>query len=171
MALMECELCKMQVSESESNCPRCGSKFKTDDESIDSFSEHEGMFSNIGSKIKTTAKVIAWIGIIISIIIGFMLSSQGCDNDEGIVIFTGISIMVGGSILSWVSSFFMYGFGELIERATEIAINTSKDKTLGTLTSKMVNEEKLKGLLEWKNSGLISDEEFEVKKQELLSGE
>jgi hypothetical protein len=35
--------------------------------------------------------------------------------------------MVVGGLASWIGSFFTYGFGELIEKTTEIANNTSKN--------------------------------------------
>ncbi len=38
----------------------------------------------------------------------------------------GFIIIFGGSLLSWVSSFFAYGFGELIEKTTVIAEAVSK---------------------------------------------
>ena len=64
------------------------------------------MFDNIGSKIKTLAQVICWIGIIASVIIGFVLMVQ--DEDT---VFIGILTMIIGSLGSWVGSFMTYGFG------------------------------------------------------------
>ena len=71
-----------------------------------------GMFGNIGSKIKTLTQINAWIGIIISVILG--ISIMGTDED---LIFIGILTMGLGSLLSWISSFIFFGFGQLIENS------------------------------------------------------
>jgi hypothetical protein len=86
------------------------------------------MFNNIGGKIKTLAKVIAWIGIIISIIAGVAGCVQAQDNvlaSAGTQVLISICIIIVGSLLSWISSWTLYGFGELIEKTTEIARNTA----------------------------------------------
>ncbi|MEG2687360.1 MAG: hypothetical protein RR954_09640 [Christensenellaceae bacterium] len=131
------------------------------------------MYNNIGSKNKILAQVIAWIGIIGSVITGFILIAQGMNNHRGgeTLVGIGVGVLIGGSFLSWVASWFMFGFGELIEKATEIAINTAKGTSSRPLTSKMENDEKMKTLISWKESNLISEEEFEIKKQALLRGE
>lgn len=69
------------------------------------------MFERIGSKIKKLASVITWLGIIASLILGVVLISGG---DEMIVL--GIVVMALGSLASWIGSFLLYGFGELIEK-------------------------------------------------------
>ena len=69
------------------------------------------MFNNIGGKIKTLANVVALVGIIGSIIGGIALILA----DDSLIA-TGIIVLLGGSLLSWIGSFFTYGFGELIER-------------------------------------------------------
>ena len=86
-------------------------------------------FENIGGKIKTLAVVTTIIGISLSVILGFVLM----DTSVG----TGMLVLVGGSLFSWISAFFMYGFGELIEKTTEIAKNTKKD-----IKVEIVNENK-----------------------------
>jgi len=77
------------------------------------------MYNKIGIKIKVAAKVIAWIGIIGSTIAGIFLMSY-----KPFVI-TGLGVLLGGSFISWILSWFMYGYGELIEKTTEIAKNTA----------------------------------------------
>lgn len=130
------------------------------------------MYNNIGSKHKIFARVFAWIGIIGSVITGLIFIAQGMNNHRGeTLVGIGVGVLIGGSFLSWVASWFMFGFGELIEKATEIAINTAKGTSSRPLTSKMENDEKMKTLISWKESNLISEEEFEIKKQALLRGE
>lgn len=87
------------------------------------------MFNNIGSKIQTFAKVMCWIGIIVSVVAGLVVrivsSFSGYAPAAGIV--AGILTAVLGSLFSWVGSFMMVGFGELVENTAEIAANTRKN--------------------------------------------
>lgn len=73
-----------------------------------------GMFDNIGGKIKTLAQVVTWIGIIASVISGFAIMSI----DEEI--FVGLIVMIFGALMSWVSSFVLYGFGQLVENSDKL---------------------------------------------------
>ena len=75
------------------------------------------MFDNIGGKIKLLAKILCWVGIVGSIFIGIFLPGVGGGVE-------GFLIAVICSLISWVSQFFIYGFGELIERTAENAENT-----------------------------------------------
>lgn len=91
------------------------------------------MFDNIGGKIKGLAKFICWAGIIISIIGGIVIiasSSQSYGyyygrHIDGSMVATGIVVMVVGSLCSWIGSFVLYGFGELVENS-EILVRTAK---------------------------------------------
>ena len=79
------------------------------------------MFENIGEKIKTLATVISILGIGISCICGLVLIGQK--------FVAGILVAGIGSLISWISSFALYGFGELIETNHEI------NDAMKTLTS------------------------------------
>lgn len=72
------------------------------------------MFTNIGEKIKTTATVCCWIIIIGAVIAGFRLMLAG-----GVM--AGILITAGGILIGWISSFVLYGFGELVENSCIVA--------------------------------------------------
>ena len=76
------------------------------------------MFENIGGKIKTLAKVVCWIGIIVSVILGLGLLSR---NAITALLFIGI-----GSLGSWIGSFMTYGFGQLIEN-TDILVKQGEE--------------------------------------------
>ncbi len=88
------------------------------------------MFQNIGKKIKTLAKVLCWIGIIGSIIGGVIMVVSGAalmDNDAAsgaAAIMSGVLTAVLGALFSWIGSFMMLGFGEIVEKVNEIAENT-----------------------------------------------
>ena len=85
------------------------------------------MFDNIGSKIKTLAKVVCWIGIIGSIIAGIaMIATLG---EVGVL--SGPLTIVLGALLSQVGSFVLYGFGEMVENSdirTELAVKAEMGK-------------------------------------------
>ena len=91
-------------------------------------------FENIGEKIKVLAKVLCWLGIGASCIFGLY---QMVNDMFG----NGVAVVIVGSLTSWISSFFIYGFGELILQSTETAKNT---KLLGHILED-VDEISLKG--------------------------
>lgn len=80
------------------------------------------MFNNIGSKIKSLAILVSVGGIISSILTGLILLIAL--EEMGALI--GIVIAVVGSALSWIGSFYTYGFGELIENSSIIAKSGNK---------------------------------------------
>ena len=86
---------------------------------------HSKMFSNIGSKIKGLAVFITSLGIIASVIGGIALMT----SDEELIL-PGFLVMIFGSLASWVSSFFIYGFGQLVENS---------DKTVALLKEQNKN--------------------------------
>lgn len=68
------------------------------------------MFSNIGGKIKATAKVSCWILIVLFVIAGIALMASRA-------VLPGLITMVAGALLAWVGSFVLYGFGEMVENS------------------------------------------------------
>lgn len=93
------------------------------------------MHSEIGKKIKNLSNIVMWSGIIASIVIGiaiftFLYNSYMTDDFS----FIGIIVGIVGSISSWLGSFVLYGFGELIEQVTQIN-NTLKNQKSGKKTA------------------------------------
>ena len=96
------------------------------------------MFDNIGGKIKGLAKVICWIGIIISVIVGIiLLANSTIDYGKGIfggkqtdplMVAAGLGVMIVGSLFSWLGSFVLYGFGQLVENSSSIRFDLSQMK-------------------------------------------
>lgn len=94
------------------------------------------MFSNIGGKIKLLAKVLFWIGLILSVVTGgiFLISPRGTAtfnyssgySTQVSSVLAGIIFIFVGFLLSWISSMLLYGFGQLIENSEAIRENTSK---------------------------------------------
>lgn len=125
------------------------------------------MFDNVGSKIKALASFFCWGGIIASIIGGIILI--GLDED---LIFAGIAVIVIGSLLSWVSSFVLYGFGELVVNSAIIAGKEGKivvGGQSGNTVAPQNKSEKITALNNLKARGLISEEEYSKKLAELES--
>ncbi len=78
------------------------------------------MYNNIGEKIKALAKVLFWIIAIIYFILG-VISTDETNGASLLLILVGIPV-------AWIATWFTYGFGELIEKVTEIADNTRHGK-------------------------------------------
>lgn len=79
------------------------------------------MFDNIGAKIKMLAKVLCWIGIVASVISGIAIMAGTGSNG----VLPGLLTIVLGTLFSWIGSFVLYGFGEMVENSdirTDIAV-------------------------------------------------
>lgn len=76
------------------------------------------MYNNIGGKIKVLAKSAFIVETIASVIAGIVFLF----DYETVVL--GLIIIIAGPLVAWVSSWLLYGFGELIDKVTEIACNT-----------------------------------------------
>ena len=87
------------------------------------------MYNNIGNKIKTLAQIVAFVEIILSVIIGLVLLFQE-------IIGFGLIILIFGPLIAWISSWLLYGFGELIE-------STEENKDINTkLLNYFINKDK-----------------------------
>ncbi len=78
------------------------------------------MFNDIGKKIKALAEVLFFVEIFASVIIALLMLNAYPR--------IGIAILIVGPLLSWVSNFFMYGFGELIDNVCDIKKSMCGDK-------------------------------------------
>ena len=86
------------------------------------------MFTNIGRKMKKTAKVLCWAGILLSVIYGIYMIIRGSElvdhsftRDTGRdVITSGVTVLIGGPLFSWIWSMLLYVFGELADKVTSI---------------------------------------------------
>jgi len=77
------------------------------------------MYKNIGKKIKTLAKVLAWIGIMLSVLFGLALILL--DEGETQTTVAGVFYILLGPVISWLGSLMMYGFGQLVDNSDRIA--------------------------------------------------
>lgn len=80
------------------------------------------MFTNIGHKIMTLAKVLCWIGMALSLISGITMIVAGNNayTQYGPAGLAGALVIIIGCLGSWIGSFVLYGFGQLIENSEEI---------------------------------------------------
>lgn len=83
------------------------------------------MYDNIGSKIKTVAKVVGFAGIIISILTGLLFLLVAFSEEKFSCFAIGILVALLGSLISWASTITLYGFGQLIEN-TDVLVQDSQ---------------------------------------------
>ncbi len=101
------------------------------------------MFTNVSQTIKILAKIITYGGIVLSLILSIAMfvqtGSDYYDDDydyfdtfsdvkDELYETTGWVTLIAGPIVSVVGGIFIYGFGELTEKATEISENTKPAK-------------------------------------------
>ena len=92
------------------------------------------MFDNIGKKIKGLAKGLFILVAIFDVIVGLTLVF--INNETAII---GMLVAVLGPPSAWISSFVLYGFGELIDKTCEIADNINPKLPKGDKKSRAKN--------------------------------
>lgn len=146
----------------------------------------EVMFTNIGKKIKALAKILALIGIVICCIGGLIMIVAGIaiGSDEGVIFaVAGLGTAALGSLFSWISSFILYGFGELVDNSAIIAGKnqagsygnvyrpapaTQQNTVLEQpVVEKPAEDPRRKALDKMRREGLITEEEYNEKTAQL----
>ena len=79
------------------------------------------MFDDIGKKIKNIAVLFTTFCIIGGLIGGILLLARG-------TLVLGLVLLIAVPVASWVSSFALYGFGQLIENTDLIVKNIEEIK-------------------------------------------
>ena len=113
------------------------------------------MYDNIGGKIKGLAKVSFVVEAVITVITGIIL--MVADED---LILSGLLVMVVGPIVGWVSSWMLYGFGEIIDKVSDIERNTRGGERKSEAQSK-VDYERISKIEKLRSQGLITEEEYQ----------
>ncbi len=80
------------------------------------------MYDNIGNKIKILAKVFFVLGAIASVIGAIYLFFEAAH------ILLCLAIAIVGSLFSWISTWLLYGFGEIIDKLSDIEENTHSNR-------------------------------------------
>ena len=79
------------------------------------------MFKNIGKKIKTLAKIVCCLGIILFVFLGFLVSMNYFQQKMVLFgIFSFLIYAILGSLFSWIGSFCLYAFGELVDNSKTV---------------------------------------------------
>lgn len=113
------------------------------------------MYDNIGGKIKGLAKASFIVAAIAEVITGIALMAA----DEDLILY-GLLVMVVGPIVAWVSSWLLYGFGELIDKASDIERNTRGGERKSEAQAK-VDSERVNKIEKLRSQGLITEEEYQ----------
>lgn len=96
------------------------------------------MYENIGEKIKILSKIIFYIQAIGSAIGGLAVMTMDA-NEETVLI--GLLLLFLGPVLAWVSSWVLYGFGQLIDNTDKLVeFNEKKFDNADETPFEMVNE-------------------------------
>ena len=112
-------------------------------------------YDNIGGKIKGLAKAAFVVEAIAAVISGIGLMAS--DDD---MILIGLLTMALGPFVAWVGSWLLYGFGELIEKAAEIELNTRGGER-ETKPQPQIDPQRLAKLNALRAQGLITEEEYQ----------
>ena len=73
------------------------------------------MYKNIGKNIMALAVFITGLGVALSVMAFIIIWASKGD------FWLALAVMAGGSFISWVNIFFMYGFGKLVENTSILA--------------------------------------------------
>ena len=87
------------------------------------------MYYNIGGKIKVLARIVCAIGIIAALLtaVGLWINNSSFHPTMA----AGLTILLAGSVATYVTSLFIYGFGELIESTSKIRSMMEQDRPEG----------------------------------------
>lgn len=113
------------------------------------------MFENIGKKIKNLASIITWIGILLSVVVGIIIIVL----DDSLVA-VGLIVIVAGFVSSWISSFLLYGFGQLVDNSDKLVRAQGIDPY-----DNQAEPQKPDYLLELLQKGLITEEDYRRRKE------
>lgn len=117
------------------------------------------MYDNIGGKIKGLAKFLFLVDALAAVVSGIVM--MGSDDD---LVGLGFLVIFGGVLIAWVSTWLLYGFGQLIENSDIIAQEFSRknEKYEKKVAQKLENKKNLrrKEAIDKIENVNIDDEEF-----------
>jgi hypothetical protein len=119
------------------------------------------MYDNIGGKIKGLAKASFIVAAIAEVITGIALMA----TDD--LIGYGLLVMFVGPIAAWVSSWLLYGFGQLVENSDIIAeehkrVNEKHEKTVAKNNEKKQAQRKKQIKANIENPNFDEDEYIDI---------
>ncbi len=101
-------------------------------------------FDRIGKKIKGFVKVLFYLQVIVYGVLALFLAI----SIAPIGILIGLLIFIVGSLVAWISSWMLYGYGELIDKTTDIAEILQGKNNRGDVLKRLLSQ------------NLISQEEY-----------
>ncbi len=110
------------------------------------------MFKDIGGKIKVFTKVLLLLEAVAAVVVGFAL----------IEVTDGLSLLyaIAGVIVAWISSCFIYGFGEIIDKLCDIERNTRSGEKKSEAQTKVDNR-RMSKIEKLRAQGLITEAEYQ----------
>lgn len=125
------------------------------------------MFENPGEKIKNASKALFYLALISSaivLIIGFVMLS---DSEATGWLYILCSLLL--VFASYLSSLFIYGFGEIVEKyQTDSPRKIETESNPNDNKSGLNKDEEMYMLDNLLNYGLITNEEYEEKKKSIF---
>ena len=117
------------------------------------------MYTCIGKKLKGLAIAMFIILAIAAIACGFVFGNELDSGGAGFLIF------LSGAFIAWLSSWVLYGFGELIDKVCSIesALKGSSvgNRLNGNLETAEEYSKRIEELTALKENGYITEEEFQ----------
>ena len=119
-------------------------------------------YENIGNKIKGLAQMAFVVETIAAVITGFTLMA----TDEDLILY-GLLVLIAGPIIAWVSSWLLYGFGQLIENSDIIAAeynrkNEKHEKEVAKTNEKKQAQRKKQIKANMENPNFDEDEYIDI---------
>ena len=115
----------------------------------------DNLYGNIGGKIKGLAKWTFIVEAIGAIITGIVLMC----SDSTLMLY-GLLTIFFGPIVAFVSTWILYGFGELIDNTAIIARHFNGGKIKSEAQTK-AESERINNLDRLRSKGLITEEEYQ----------
>lgn len=146
------------------------------------------MYNNIGTKIKTMAKVFFAFTTPASVLLAIILMIDSVE-----VYWWHLFILIGAPCIALISAWLMYGFGEAVDKLCEIEKNTGMtikpselkktqeanneqirqetESAIKAESAKIVEDERLTKIEKLRSQGLITEEEYQQVSSKKAKGE
>ena len=117
------------------------------------------MYNNIGKKIKILATIMGIVEAAAAFMVGVVLLIDSIDWGDEELIPVALLIMLVGPVVAWISTWMLYGFGELIDKTCDIARNT-RTVTGKSETQAKIDLDRISQIERLRAQGLITEEEY-----------
>ena len=121
-------------------------------------------FNDCSEKIKKLAKILFCIDLVAGVITAIVMFAEASDTwgDGTLYTVLGFASLVVIPLLTWVSCIFLYGFGELIEKANSIDRKMNTSGNAKSETQAKIDNERIANLERLRSQGLITEEEYQT---------